>query len=132
MLQAKTIMKKDVLTVHPHETLDKVIRMLIQHNITGLPVVNEDATVAGVITEKDILNFLLEKDVLELMNDEILCNYTISRVMTSNVVTFAEDAPLDEVCQCLVTRNFRRVPIIDKAGKLTGIISRKDIMAVIS
>ena len=132
MLQAKTIMKKDVLTVHPQDTLDKVIRMLVQHNITGMPVVNEDMSVAGIITEKDVLNFLLDKDVLELMNDEILCNYTVARVMTSNVVTYDEETSLKDVCHCLVSRNFRRIPIVDKAGKLAGIISRKDVMAVIS
>lgn len=132
MLLAKTIMKRDVITVRPQDTLDKVIRILVQHNITGLPVVNDDMTLAGIITEKDVLNYLLDKDSLELLNDETFCEHTVFHAMTTDPVTFNEDASLSEVTSCLMNRNFRRVPIIDRGGKLVGIISRKDIIAMIS
>lgn len=132
MLYAKTVMKKDVVTVHPEMSLDQVIDILIQRNITGMPVVNEDMTIAGIITEKDILNFLIEQDVFDLTNERLLCETTAYHVMTASVVALDEDAPLEVVCHTLVGRNFRRVPIINKDGKLVGIISRKDIIAIIS
>ena len=132
MLTAKTVMKKDVVTIHPETPLDKVLDILIQRNISGIPVVNEDSTVAGIITEKDILNFLIEQDVFDLSNNRLLCETTTHHIMTVNVVSFEEDAPLEDVCESLVRRNFRRVPITDKDGKLVGIISRKDIIAIIA
>ena len=132
MLQAQTIMKKDVVTIHPETSLDKVIDLLIERNITGIPVLNDDSTLAGIITEKDILNFLIDQDVIDLSNDRILCETTAHHVMTTNIVSFEMDTPLVNICESLVSRNFRRVPIIDKNGKLVGIISRKDIIAVIS
>jgi CBS domain-containing protein len=132
MLRAKTIMKKDVITVHPETPLDKVIDILIQRNITGMPVLNDDSSIAGIITEKDILHFLLDQNILDLMNNRLLCETTVYHVMTSDVVTFDEDTALTLICEALVHRNFRRVPIVDKDGKLVGIISRKDIMAVIT
>ncbi len=132
MLHAKTIMKRDVISVHPETPLDKLIDILIQHTITGVPVLNDDSSLAGIVTEKDIMNFLLDNNIFDLTNDRLLCETTVHHIMTANVVTFDEDAPLNEICQSLVSHNFRRVPIIDKTGKLVGIISRKDIIAVIS
>ena len=132
MLHAKTIMKRDVISVHPETPLDKVIDILIQHNITGIPVLNEDSSIAGIVTEKDILGFLLDKNILDLMNNRLLCETTVHHIMTNQVITFDEETPLTEICEVLVNRNFRRVPITDKNGKLVGIISRKDIIAVIS
>ena len=55
MLQAKIVMKRNVITVHPQDTLDQVIQMLVDIKITGLPVVNEDDSLVGVISRKDII-----------------------------------------------------------------------------
>ena len=132
MLCAKTIMKRDVISVHPETPLDKVVDILIQHNITGMPVLNDDSSMAGVVTEKDILNFLLDKNILDIMNNRLLCETTVHHIMTSEVVMFDEETSLTQICEALVHNNFRRVPIIDKDGKLVGIISRKDIIAVIT
>jgi CBS domain-containing protein len=125
-------MKRDVISVHPETPLDRLVEILIQHNITGVPVLNEDSSIAGVVTEKDILNFLLDKNILDLMNERLLCETTVHQIMTSQVTAYDQDTPLNEICDALANRNFRRVPIIDKDGKLVGIISRKDIIAVIS
>ncbi|MCI0499073.1 MAG: CBS domain-containing protein [Planctomycetales bacterium] len=132
MLQAKTIMKRNVITVHPQDTLEKVIQLLVRFNISGLPVVNEDKTLAGIITEKDVLTYLLDKNAFELMKDNALWEHTVYHAMTTQVVSFDEDTPLKDICSCLVNRHFRRVPIINKNGVLVGIISRKDIIALIS
>ncbi|MHC4882984.1 MAG: CBS domain-containing protein [Planctomycetota bacterium] len=132
MLQAKTIMIKDVATVRPQDTLDQVIEILVDKNITGIPVVNEDNTLAGIITERDILSYMLEQDAITHLTDSNLCEHTVYHAMTANVVAFDEVTPLAEICECLVNRPFRRVPIIDKDRKLVGIISRKDLIAVIA
>ncbi|MHC5096550.1 MAG: CBS domain-containing protein [Planctomycetota bacterium] len=72
MLQAKTIMTKDVVTVRPQDTLDTVIEILVDSNITGIPVVNEDKTLAGIITERDILKYMLEQDTVSRLTDSNL------------------------------------------------------------
>jgi CBS domain-containing protein len=131
MLQAQTIMKRDVVILHPQDTLDKAIQYLVEKNITGIPVINEDNTLAGIITEKDILNYMLEQGAITRLSDRNMCEHTVYHAMTANVVTFHEDTPLDKICECLARYEFRRVPITDAQGKLTGIISRKDIIAVI-
>ena len=132
MLHAKTVMKKDVVTIAPETPLDLVIDMLIQRNITGIPVVNDDRTIAGMITEKDILNFLLTQDVFDLTNNRLLCETTAYHIMTTNVVSYNEETDLVDICKGLVNHHFRRVPITDADGELVGILSRNDIIAVIS
>lgn len=132
MLQAKTIMKKDVTTLAPQDTLDTAIELLVEKRITGIPVVNENHTLAGIITEKNILKYILEQDPIRPLTDSNLCEHTVFHAMTAKVVTFDEDTPISEICECLARHEFRRVPIVDKTGKLVGIISRKDIIAVIA
>jgi CBS domain-containing protein len=132
MLLAQTIMKTDVATVHPETSLDKVIDLLIDRTITGLPVVDADGTLLGMITEKDILAFLIDQNVLDLTNNRLLCETTAHHIMTAAVVSCRAETPLLEVCKCLVDHHFRRVPILDADGKLVGIISRKDIIAILS
>ena len=132
MLQAKMVMVKDVVTVHPQDTLDTVIEILVDKNITGIPVVNEDKTLAGIITEKDILKYMLEQNSISPLTDSNLCEHTVYHAMTAKVVAFDAITPLTEICQCLISQPFRRVPIIDKDRKLVGIISRRDIIATIS
>ena len=132
MLQAKTIMKRDVITLRPQDTLDTAIECLVEKNITGIPVVNEDYTLAGIITEKDILKYLLEQSPIRPVTDSNLCEHTVYHAMTGNVVSFEEDTPLEKIFECLALHEFRRVPIVDTHGKLVGIISRKDIIAIFS
>lgn len=132
MLQAQTIMKRDVITLQPQDTLDKAIEFLVEKKITGIPVVNGDLTLAGIITEKDILRYMLEQDAVTPLTDSNLCEHTVYHAMTEKVVSFLEETPLSEICECLARHEFRRVPIVNSEGKLVGIISRKDIITMIS
>ena len=131
-MKIRDFFNNPIATVCPHDTLDQVIAILVERNITGIPVVNEDNTLAGIITEKDVLRYMLEQDAIRHLTDSNLCEHTVYHTMTANVVTFDEDTPLSDVCETLVNRNFRRVPIVDKDGKLVGIVSRKDIIAVMA
>lgn len=123
--------KRDVVTLRPQDTLDTAITRMVERNITGIPVLNEDRTLAGIITEKDILKYMLEQDSIRPLTDGNLCEHTVYHAMTVKVVSFEEETPLEKIFECLASREFRRVPIVDADGKLVGIISRKDLIAVI-
>ena len=118
MNEIKAIMTTDVITVGRKTPIYKAIEILLENDITGLPVVDDDMTLAGIITEKDILKLL---SVLE--NDSA----TVEDFMTKEVVSFDLHEDLIAVCECLIKNHFRRIPILSN-GKLTGIISRKDII----
>jgi CBS domain-containing protein len=122
MVSAKDVMSPDVMTIREDTKMKDIIRLLVQHRITGLPVVSEDNRLLGMVTEKDILKILYERQP----------NVTSAAdLMSSNISSFDENDNLMEVFKALVENNYRRVPILSE-GKLAGIISRADIIRFIS
>ena len=121
MFEAKTIMTTDLVTVKRETGIYEAIRTMVENNITGLPVVNDDMSLAGIITEKDVLKLLYNiEDKPGKVED----------FMTKGIVTFNQDDSLIDITDRLIKSNFRRVPIVAE-GKLAGIVSRKDIIKYI-
>ena len=119
MSTIRAIMKSNPLTVGPEEPVRRALELLIENHISGLPVVDQDDTVLGVLSEKDVLKAFYETD----------CR-TVGSIMTHDPTTFAIDAPLVDVVDCLMTHDFRRVLIHD-GGKLVGLVSRADLMPAV-
>ena len=117
MVKANEVMSGSVLTATPDMTLGDVIKLLVKNNVTGLPVVDDDMNLLGVVTEKDVLKVLYNKEKRKSVRD----------LMSKNVVSFDENEDLIKIFKCLVENSFRRVPITS-AGKLVGVISRSDII----
>lgn len=123
MIRAKHIMSRRIMTVTEGASIRHVMKLLSENRVTGLPVVSEDMALLGIVTEKDILEVLLYgKDIKAK---------TAGDLMVTDVVSFEEDEDLMTIFRTLVEGNFRRVPILSD-GKLTGIISRKDIINFLS
>jgi CBS domain-containing protein len=95
------------------------MEMLVEHNISGIPVVEEDMSLVGIISEKDIIRFYADP--------ENLINKPVSDFMTQPVIYFEENESILEVSQCLANNDFRRVPVTS-SGKSVGVISRRDII----
>jgi CBS domain-containing protein len=121
MFETRTIMSTDVVSVARHTPITEVIELLVDRDITGIPVVNDDGTLAGIVTEKDILS---------LLADVRYASGTVEQYMTREVVTFDVDDDFIAICECLMKGDFRRVPILSD-GKLVGIVSRHDIIKYI-
>jgi len=97
------------------------MELIANGNITGLPVVDDSMKLVGIISEKDLLNILVDPNAKPgLVQDH----------MTRDVVSFDWDDSLFEICHCLINNNFRRVPVLEN-GRLSGIISRRDIIIYI-
>ena len=121
MFNADTIMSSNIISVKKNTDIYEAIRILVENNITGLPVVNDDMTLAGIISEKDVLS--------------LLCNIQdkpgkVEDYMTKDIICFNEKDSLIDIADCFTKHHFRRVPILNN-GKLAGLISRKDIIAFI-
>ena len=123
MVRAKDVMSKKVMTLKPDLRVVDVIKLLAEHKVTGAPVVSDDMNLLGMVTEKDILMMLLY--------DKNIKNKTVADLMTKEVIFFTEEDDLMEIFKILVENNFRRVPILSN-GKLTGIVSRRDIIHFLS
>ena len=121
MNEIESIMTIQVITVGRQTPIYNAIEILLENDITGLPVVDDDMKLVGIITEKDILKLLST-----LENDSAI----VEDFMTKEVMSFDQEEDLIAICECLIRNHFRRIPIVSKR-KLTGIISRKDIIKYI-
>ncbi len=130
MFEAKTIMKTDVFTVKRQTPIYEAINLLVENDITGLPVVNDDMTLAGIVSEKDCLSLLSHLDALMVIGDLKDSVASVEDFMTKDVVSFDKNDDLLDICECLIDNSFRRVPITS-GGKVVGIISRRDIVGFI-
>ena len=119
MLKAKDIMTKEVVGVKEEAPIYEAIEMLAKNEIAGIPVIEDDMTLVGIVTEKDVLRLFYA--------DEQEKNKTVKDFMTRPAVYFDEDESLSDVCKCLINNDFRRVPVTSK-GKVVGIISRPDVL----
>ena len=119
MLKARDIMNTDVISVKKHTPIFEAVKLLVAHNISGLPVVEDDMTLAGILSEKDVVDLFYESEKAE--------NKTVNDYMTDPAVHFEENSDLANICDFLLKNIFRRVPVTSD-GKLIGIISIKDIL----
>lgn len=119
MLTAKQIMNKDVITVRKDTSIYQSLELMVKYRITGIPVVEDDMSLVGMISEKDLLHFFHNQKDLE--------EKTVNDYMTQPAICFDENDSISDVCDLLAKQIFRRVPITSE-GKLVGIISRGDII----
>jgi CBS domain-containing protein len=120
MLKVEDVMIRDVISVKQDTPIYEAMALMRKHNITGMPVIDDDMTLVGVITEKDVLRLFC--------GDEEDNNKTVGFFMTRPAVSYRVDESLQSVCDFMMVNYFRRVPVVSKKGKLVGIISRPDII----
>ena len=120
MLKVKDVMTRDVITVKQETSIYEAMAVMRKNDITGMPVIDDDMTLVGVITEKDVLRLFC--------GDEGDKNKTVRFFMTRPAVSYSEDESLQSVCDFMMVNYFRRVPVVSKKGNLVGIISRPDII----
>jgi CBS domain-containing protein len=119
VIKAKQLMTTNVITVTKETPITTVARLLLEHNITGVPVVEEDMTLVGMVTEKDVLKLLYAGQEAKAK--------TVEEFMTRPAIHFDEEESLRDIADCLINYDFRRVPITSGA-KVVGVISRHDIL----
>ena len=112
-------MTKQVVCIRKDTPIFEAIRMMADNNITGIPVVEDDSTLVGMLSEQDVLRLFHTYD------DEK--DRTVNDFMTQPAIHFEENELLLDVCYCLRDNSIRRVPITLN-GKVSGVISRSDIL----
>jgi CBS domain-containing protein len=118
MLTAVAIMTQDLVTIHPDATIREATDLLIEKQISGLPVIDDANRLVGVITE-----FAL----LAMVYDEKVQNQPVSRHMTREVITVDVDDPISRIADLCIVHRVRRLPVMQD-GKLVGLIARRDVL----
>ena len=140
-ISVRDVMTKNVIKIRADADLNEVTNLLSGNRISGLPVVDEDNRVIGLITEADVLSMAGMrkdhgfKDIIRHILGEPLSRPKESRrlrdVMTSPAITTGPEADIREVALTLDEKRIKRLPVVDEQGRLIGVISRADIVRAI-
>jgi CBS domain-containing protein len=110
---------QDIVTISPDATVRELVSLLATHNI-GAAVVSSDGTsVAGIVSERDV--------VRRLNGNDAALSATVAEIMTADVRTCESSSSLDEVRSIMTEGRFRHLPVVDE-GRLVGVVSIGDIV----
>ena len=137
-MQVKEIMSNDVKTCQSGSSIKDVATIMCFNKISGLPVVDKDDNVVGIISEKDVL-FSLFPDMHEVMASGAKADFedmekdytsvlgkTVDDLMTTTVASVTPDMPILRAASIMWVRKIRRIPVIEN-NKVVGIISMGDV-----
>ncbi len=140
-MKAEDVMTRDVIAIAPDATVLQAARLMLQHHISGLPVVDKSGKLVGVLSEGD---FLRRRETrtehkrsrwLEFLMGpgRIAAEYShshgskVSEVMTTEVQTVADETPLEEIVELMERKRIKRVPVLC-GEQLVGIVTRSNLM----
>ncbi len=144
MLTARDIMSNEVVTVTEEATVKELARILAIHQISGVPVINDQGGLVGVVTESDlifqtkkvhiptvitILDSVFYLENPHKMGDELkkMAAVKVKDILTSSPVTVNEDTTLDEIATLMAEKNVHTLPVM-RDDVLVGVIGKKDII----
>ncbi|MBS0251737.1 MAG: CBS domain-containing protein [Proteobacteria bacterium] len=144
-MKASDVMTTKVISIHPDATLSEMIKQMLDHRISGLPVVADNGTLVGVVTEGDCLRRAetgtqvkrsFWRDFLtgsETLADEYIRTHgrKVSEVMTRDPISVSPDTDLSEVIHIMEKNRIKRVPVV-KDGRVVGILSRANLLQALS
>lgn len=153
---ARDVMTSDVQTVSPDDDVSEVLGRLARANFNGFPVVDDENRVVGIVTQHDLVGLFQTRDrtlwvpvgfppfmetltyAVDVSWDDLDLGIDLLRnvdkpireLMTEEVVTVSLDADIDEMLELLTdeTRDINRLPVVDDAGRLVGIVARQDVL----
>lgn len=138
--KAKDIMTKEVFSVRKETPLKEVATIMALKGVAGVPVLEADGTVAGIISEKDFLFRMGSKSAKSFMGIVSEClkgkgcvafsvrAQKAEDIMSSPAVVVSEEAPVMEIADIFAGKSINRVPVVDEKGIMLGIVSRADII----
>jgi CBS domain-containing protein len=145
-LTVRDIMETDIPVVHPHDSVEDVLKVLRSHELPGVPVVNEGGRCVGIITEADLVLSEENSDLhlphyfqlfggvvfLESMShfeDRLRKAFasTARDMMTEDPVTVEADASVAEAARLIARKRHNRLPVVEH-GRLVGVVTRVDVL----
>jgi len=141
-------MTREVVTAGPEDSVEDLARLLAEKRISGVPVVDEEGRVLGVVTQSDLLKRTREPtlplalNILDLhlfletpgrfrQRLEKLLGTTVRQVMSSPAVTVSPDTPVSELARLMEEKRIHTLPVVED-GKLVGIVGKLDLIRVLA
>jgi len=141
-MQAKDIMTTSVVSIRPTVSVRHAVSVMMQANVSGLPVVDDDGRVCGMLTEGDLLlrreirattrSSRAGEIISEIDLERYICTngWSVADVMSPDVIVATPDSEVSDIAESLQAHRIKRLPIVED-GRLVGIVSRRDILGII-
>ncbi|MFP3983048.1 MAG: CBS domain-containing protein [Desulfurivibrionaceae bacterium] len=139
-LKVEAVMTEEVISVDTGTPVHEVAALMAEHDITGLPVINSDNTVAGVISREDFFAGLGEgknHSIMALLAECLVTKgcaalsmkgKTAADIMSSPAVTVSPGTLLSEAAGLMAEKGVAKLPVTDDKGRLVGFLSRPDLI----
>lgn len=146
-MQIKHIMTTDVITATPDTPITQAANFLYTHGLTGLPVLDKDKKIVGIVTEFDFMgkgsnihipsyvefiqsltNLKYEKDKHTKEEFKQLASLKVKDIMTTHVFTMREDDEISEFAHVVTEKHINPIPIVNQDNQMVGIVSRSDVV----
>ncbi len=138
---AKDVMTTEVVTVHTDSRVEDIVKVLLERNISAVPVVDAKRRVIGIVSEGDLIRrredeskrsrswwlYLLTSPEERAREYIKIHGHVAGDIMTRNVISVTEDTPVGEIARLLEKRRIKRVPVL-RNGELVGIVSRSNLL----
>jgi CBS domain-containing protein len=142
-------MNRDLVTVNPSTPLAEAVKLLVDRHISGLPVIDDDGKLVGVISEADLMwreqgleqppymiflgGVIYFKNPLTYDRDlHKALGQTVGEVMTPHAISISPDTSLPEAARILHDKKIHRLPVVDENNHPIGIITESDIVRAIA
>ncbi len=149
-MKVKDLMTSKVITVRPNATIEQVADILHQYHFTGVPVVDDQTRLLGVIMERDFITAdsklylptyvkmlkdldFVQSDKKQLSKEaQKVINATAADVMNNNIVTAKAGDSMEHLAELFATKRVNPIPVVDESFKLVGVVSRSDLIKLFS
>lgn len=148
MIKAFDIMNTKVLSIGPNATVEEAVKIFSQNKISGLPVVDDNNKLIGILTERDIVVFSSDMHVIPLISSsnwispytdvskissskrgyDLISKTQVEKVMTKKLYDVTGDISWYEIVKIMKSGKINHIPVVDNDRKLIGIITRTDML----
>lgn len=122
---AADIMDRSEPTITQDMDIGAAMRKMLRDKLNGVPVVDPEGRLCGILTEKDCLAALVRQAM------EGVAGASVRDFMTASVDSITPDTPLLDITYLFLDRPFRKLPVVDSDGRVVGQVSRRDILRAI-
>jgi len=144
-LTARDIMTEKVITIKKDSSIEDLSEVLLKNKISGVPVVDSDGKIAGIVTEADIivqdtdlhfpryfklLGGIIYLDSLNKFKDSLKKHLAtkVEDIMVKKVRTISLDTTISDIAELMLRQKINRLPVVDEDSNILGIVTRADIV----
>ncbi len=148
---AEDIMNENVIKINQNATVKELIKLLLDNKISGVPVVNNKGILVGIVSKADLTYqerqapfplffgpfenyvFYERKETLKKYEKELQkqLESKVKNIMTKDVNTVKPNTSISKLANIMIVNKINRIPVVDKKGRLVGIIARADMLKAI-